>query len=106
MTSGFKFRDRAALGYVQMTAPDCAGLLARFEVDQSKDTLLLFQEDTTAPAASLSMADLPTNTVLEVRELSELGKVVQDIYRLGIYLADASILCIVLGENPKKSIFS
>ncbi len=40
--------------------------LFRFEIDRSRDTLLLFQEDTTKPAASLSMADLPTNTILEV----------------------------------------
>ena len=40
--------------------------VCRFEIDRSRDTLLLFQEDTSRPAASLSMTDLPTNTILEV----------------------------------------
>jgi len=66
LTSGFKFRERAALGYVQLTSPDATAILQRFNVDASKDTLLLFQEDTGEPVASLKMDDLPTNTILEV----------------------------------------
>lgn len=68
LTSGFKFRERAALGYVQITAPHTDKILSRFEIDRSRDTLLLFQEDTSRPAASLSMTDLPTNTILEIIE--------------------------------------
>jgi len=68
LSSGFKFRERASLGYVQVTQPETSGILARFGIDTAKDTLLLFQEDSAKPAASLSMADLPTNTILEVIE--------------------------------------
>ena len=38
----------------------------RFDIDKSKDTLLLFQEDPKKPAATLAMSDLPSNTILEV----------------------------------------
>eukprot|EP00092_Neocalanus_flemingeri_P087100 GFUD01109853.1.p1 GENE.GFUD01109853.1~~GFUD01109853.1.p1 ORF type:complete len:797 (+),score=258.24 GFUD01109853.1:84-2474(+) len=68
LTAGFKFRDRAAVGYVQVTGGDTKELVDRFKVDIKKDTLLLFQEDTDTPMASLAMADLPTNTIMEVME--------------------------------------
>ena len=66
MTSGFKYRERAALGYVQVTSKEVDKTLRRFDIDVSKDTLLLFQEDSSKPVASISMTDLPTNTILEV----------------------------------------
>ena len=65
MTSGFKYRERAALGYVQVTSKEVDKTLRRFDIDVSKDTLLLFQEDSSKPVASISMTDLPTNTILE-----------------------------------------
>ena len=43
-------------------------LLERFNVAHNVDTLLLFQEDTDKPAASLAMADLPTETIINVIE--------------------------------------
>jgi len=68
LTAGFKFRERAAVGYVQVTGGDTKDVVDRFKVDIKKDTLLLFQEDTDIPVASLAMADLPTNTIMEVME--------------------------------------
>lgn len=66
LTSGFKFRDRAALGYVQINKGKVESTLERFGVSKSVDTLLLFQEDTTKPVASLAMADLSTDTILNI----------------------------------------
>ena len=40
--------------------------MSRFEIDPSKDTLLLFQENQDKPVATLAMNDLPTSTILEV----------------------------------------
>lgn len=68
LTSGFKFRERAAIGYVQVTAGDTKATVDRFQVDVRRDTLLLFQEDSEKPVASLAMADLPTDTILSVIE--------------------------------------
>jgi DnaJ family protein C protein 16 len=66
LTAGFKFRERAAVGYVQVTGADTKEVVDRFKVDIKKDTLLMFQEDTDTPVASLAMSDLPTNTIMEV----------------------------------------
>jgi len=68
LTAGFKFRERAAVGYVQVTGGDTKEVVDRFKVDIKKDTLLMFQEDTDTPVASLAMSDLPTNTIKEVME--------------------------------------
>lgn len=68
LASGFKFRERAALGYVQVTNSDTKETVDRFKVDVKQDTLLLFQENSDIPMASLAMADLPTNTILSVIE--------------------------------------
>jgi DnaJ family protein C protein 16 len=68
LTSGFKFRERAALGYVQMNLPETSNIIKQFDIDKTKDTLLLFQEDSVKPIATLAMQDLPTNTILEVIE--------------------------------------
>lgn len=66
LTSGFKFRERAAIGYVQLNGANTKAVVDRFHVDMKKDTLLLFQEDTDKPVATLAMADLPTDTILSV----------------------------------------
>merc|ERR1712088_1159518 len=68
LTSGFKFRERAAIGYVQVTAAGTKRTVDRFQVDVKQDTLLLFQEDSEEPVARLAMTDLPTNTILSVIE--------------------------------------
>ena len=68
LTSGFKFRERAAIGYVQLNDVGTKKIAKRFQVDMKQDTLLLFQEDTEKPVASLAMADLPTDTIISVIE--------------------------------------
>jgi len=68
LTSGFKFRERAAIGYVQLTTGDSGATLDRFKVDSKQDTMLVFQEDREHPVARLAMADLPSNTILSVIE--------------------------------------
>jgi len=68
LTAGFRFRERAAVGYVQVTGEDTKEVVDRFQVNVKKDTLLMFQEDSDTPVASLAMDDLPTNTILEVME--------------------------------------
>ena len=64
----FRFRDRVAIGYVQITNPECKELVERFKINTRKDTLLVFQEDSNTPVASLAMDDIPTNTIIDVME--------------------------------------
>ena len=68
LTAGFRYRDRIAVGYVQVNTADTKDLVERFKVNVRKDTLLVFQEDGNTPVASLAMDDIPTNTILEVME--------------------------------------
>ena len=68
LTSGFKFRERAAIGYVQLTTGDSGATLDRFKVDPKQDTMLVFQEDREHPVAWLVMADLPTTIILSLIE--------------------------------------
>ena len=36
LTSGFKFRERAALGYVQMNLPETSNIIKQFDIDKTK----------------------------------------------------------------------
>jgi len=68
LTSAFRFRERAALGYLQVTEDNTKATVDRFQVDVKQDTLLLFQEDSSNPVARLSMSDLPTEAIVSVIE--------------------------------------
>merc|ERR1719378_742080 len=68
LSAGFRFRDRVAVGYVQVTQPETKEVVEKFKVNTRKDTLLVFQEDSNTPVASLAMDDIPTNTILDVME--------------------------------------
>ena len=68
LTAAFHYRDRISVGYVQVNTADSKAVVERFKVNVRKDTLLVFQEDSNTPVASLAMDDIPTNTILEVME--------------------------------------
>merc|ERR1719410_2743431 len=68
LAAAFRFRERVAVGYVQVSQKDTKDIIERFKVNVRKDTLLVFQEDSNTPVASLAMDDIPTNTILEVME--------------------------------------
>ena len=52
----------------QVTQPETKEVVEKFKVNTRKDTLLVFQEDSNTPVASLAMDDIPTNTILDVME--------------------------------------
>ena len=68
LAAAFRFRERVAVGYVQVSQKDTKDIIERFKVNVRKDTLLVFQEDSNTPVASLAMDDIPTNTILDVME--------------------------------------
>ena len=68
LSAGYRFRDRVAIGYVQVTSQESKEVVERFKVNTRKDTLLVFQEDSTTPVASLAMDDIPTNTIIDIME--------------------------------------
>ena len=66
LTPGFKFRECAAISYVQLTIGDSGATVDRFKVDPKP--MLVFQEDREHPVAWLVMADLPTTIILSLIE--------------------------------------
>ena len=73
LTTAFKYRERAAFGYVHLKEPESQEVVSRFGVTKSGDvdTMLLFNEDTERPVTSLSMKDIPLSTMNEVMEANQ-----------------------------------
>ena len=68
LTTAFKFRSRAKLGYVQLTDPFAKKLISKYNVAKTKDSMLVFHEDSNHPVAFVSMEDLSLKTLFEVVE--------------------------------------
>ena len=73
LTTAFKYRSRAVVGYVRLGDPSAQKTIRRFAVPKSSqtDTLLLFHEKNPGdhdhvPVASMSMKDLGVNAMSEV----------------------------------------
>lgn len=63
LITAFAFRQRVAFGFVQLSSKDTKFIQERYKVHPSLDTLLIFNEDPTRPVASVSMSDIPTQTL-------------------------------------------
>lgn len=55
-----------AFGFVDLTTETSADIKARFQVNPSLDSLLLFNEDSDRPVASVTMAEIPLATLTDV----------------------------------------
>ena len=55
LTTAFKYRSRAQVGYVKVDAPDSVNVLQKYEIPSDADSLLLFQENTRIPVVRISM---------------------------------------------------
>ena len=72
LTTAFKYRNRALLGYVKLQGPNTDKLIQRFKVPTSNlDTLLIFQENVDLPVASVSTKDITLNTLFEMVEANQ-----------------------------------
>ncbi|KAG5889837.1 hypothetical protein JTB14_023162 [Gonioctena quinquepunctata] len=58
LVTAYHFRKRVAFGFV-----DSQEIRDRYQVPQDMDTILLFNENTSYPMASVSMKDIPTSTL-------------------------------------------
>lgn len=63
LLSAYHFRQQVAFGFVQLTDSSTKQVQGRFKVNPSLDTLLIFNEDSSKPLASLSMNDIPSETL-------------------------------------------
>ena len=68
LTTAFRYRHRAALGYIKVKDPNAQKIIKRFGVSKADkvETMLVFQENPNTPIASVTMKDLSLNTMFEV----------------------------------------
>ncbi|XP_071446764.1 dnaJ homolog subfamily C member 16 isoform X1 [Hetaerina americana] len=62
----YYYRDRVAFGFVQLKVKGTEVTVKKYGVPFGTDTLLLFNENTERPVASLSMADIPVKTMQDI----------------------------------------
>lgn len=63
LLAAFQFRNRVQFGFVQLDSGNCREIKERFQIHPNLDTLLIFNEYVERPVASVSMADIPTQTL-------------------------------------------
>ncbi|XP_076249530.1 dnaJ homolog subfamily C member 16 l(3)80Fg [Calliopsis andreniformis] len=62
----FYYRDRVAFGFVQTGKPDTESIVTKYKISVDLDTLLLFNENSEKPMASVSMKDISSDTMHNV----------------------------------------
>ena len=68
LTTAFKFRHRAKIGYVRINDLLSRKIVSKYNINKGKDTMLVFHEDSDHPVAVVSMQDLALKTLYEVIE--------------------------------------
>nr|KAG5695354.1 hypothetical protein BaRGS_006578 [Batillaria attramentaria] len=66
LAPAFFHRDRIAFAYVCTSVDDGLELMKRFNVNKRRETLLMFNEDTSSPLATISMQQLSHSTMEDV----------------------------------------
>ncbi|XP_014209177.1 dnaJ homolog subfamily C member 16 [Copidosoma floridanum] len=59
-------RDRVVFGFVQTGIESTAEITSKYKISEDMDTLLLFNENLETPMASISMHDIPSDTMHNV----------------------------------------
>lgn len=67
----FRFRSRAAVGHINVGNEDTEGIVKRFNVQSNMESLLIFNEDSSKPIATLSMSELSVQTMCDVIEVNK-----------------------------------
>lgn len=66
LITAYSFRHRVAFGFVHLNLKETQITQEHYKVHPSLDTVLLFNEDLARPVASISMSDIPTQTLVNV----------------------------------------
>ncbi|XP_014481726.1 PREDICTED: dnaJ homolog subfamily C member 16 [Dinoponera quadriceps] len=66
LLTSFYHRDRVAFGFVQIGIPETEGITSKYKISGELDTLLLFNENSEKPMASVSMKDISSETMHNV----------------------------------------
>ncbi|XP_063974734.1 dnaJ homolog subfamily C member 16 [Diachasmimorpha longicaudata] len=62
----FHHRERVAFGFVQVGKPETEAITARYKISEDLNTLLLFNENSEKPMASVSMKNISSETMHNV----------------------------------------
>ena len=57
LAPAFYHRDRIAFGYVSTSMDDAQDLMRRFNINKRRETLLMFNEETSSPLATISVSE-------------------------------------------------
>ncbi|XP_066588233.1 dnaJ homolog subfamily C member 16 [Prorops nasuta] len=66
LLTGYHYRDRVAFGFVQIGKLETRSLVMKYKIAEELNSLLLFNENIEKPMASVSMKDIPTETMHNV----------------------------------------
>lgn len=66
LLTAFNFKNLVHFGFVQSLKKESQGIIERYKINQNLDTLLLFNEDSARPLASVSMSDIPLETLQNI----------------------------------------
>ncbi|XP_012282592.1 dnaJ homolog subfamily C member 16 [Orussus abietinus] len=66
LLTAFHHRDRVAFGFVHVGKAETEAIATKYKISGDLDTLLLFNENSEKPMASVSMKDIPSETMHNV----------------------------------------
>ncbi|KPJ08002.1 DnaJ-like subfamily C member 16 [Papilio machaon] len=72
LITAFHYRERVSFAFVDMTSRDSANVTSRFKVQRNSDSMVLLKEDSPVPAASVSTAEIPTQTLRQLIDANRL----------------------------------
>lgn len=67
----FRFRKNAAVGHIRLGGSDTAAVTKKYNVQAKMESLLIFNEDSSKPIATLSMTELSAQTMSDVIEANK-----------------------------------
>lgn len=68
LASAFYFKDNVAFGYVNVKLTSAAAVMSKYSINKNRETLLMFNEETVTPVATISMQQLSRASFDEVIE--------------------------------------
>lgn len=66
LLTAFNFKNLVHFGFVQTLKKESHAVIERYKINPNLDTLLLFNEDSARPLASVSMSDIPLETLQNI----------------------------------------
>ncbi|XP_013182257.1 PREDICTED: dnaJ homolog subfamily C member 16 [Papilio xuthus] len=72
LITAFHYRERVSFAFVDMTSRESGNVTSRFKAQRNVDNMVLLKEDSAVPAASVSTAEIPTQTLRQLIDANRL----------------------------------